>query len=102
MRNRLSIPAFRIPPGQTRSVTASPGDSLFVVSGLVWATQTGNPADLWLAAGHRYMLEGHGTAVVEAPRGATVALVRGRPRKPLEALAARWRCAIARLAAAAP
>ncbi len=78
MANQLSHFPIVIRPGRTLALETAPGESIHVVNGLVWATTTGNPGDLWLRTGHRHMLERRGVTVVEAPRGATVELIAGR------------------------
>jgi len=56
----------RLAPGEVLRIAAPCGLEVACESGHLWITEEGMPDDVWLAAGQRVRLVGHGLALLEA------------------------------------
>lgn len=72
----------RLRADATATLSARPGQQLVGVRGVLWITQDGDPRDIFVAAGERFVFDRRGTAVVHALReaGAFVVVDTSRPR----------------------
>ncbi len=71
----LSFKRMFLEPGKTFAVPTVAGDRVRVADGLVWATTSSNPDDLWLATGDDYTVRHPGLTVIESVSRSTVELV---------------------------
>ncbi len=80
MKIPFSFKRMFLEPGKTLAVATVAGSRVRVVDGLVWATTSGNPDDLWLAAGDDHTVRESGLTVIESVGRSTVQLF---PRRPM-------------------
>ena len=66
MRIYLPILRIELDSGKTAAVPTPRGAGLRVVDGRVWATTSGDLADVWLAAGDEHQVSKRGLTVLEA------------------------------------
>ncbi|MEI6386796.1 MAG: DUF2917 domain-containing protein [Spirochaetota bacterium] len=62
----VAAPVTSLAKGSTFSVEATGPVSLYCISGALWATVSGNPADLLVQAGETKRIEGRGRLLVSA------------------------------------
>ena len=58
--------ALELDPGEVLRLEDPHGLTVWCEAGHLWITEEAQPDDVWLAAGQRVRLVGHGLAVVEA------------------------------------
>ena len=75
MKIRLSFKRMFLAPGKTFAVPTVSGARVRVVDGLVWATTSSSPDDVWLGAGEEYTVPSPGLTVIESIGHSTVELV---------------------------
>jgi len=66
MRIPLPIVRIELDTGKTAAVATPRGAGLRVVDGRIWATTSGDLADVWLAAGQEHRVPKRGLTVLEA------------------------------------
>ena len=105
MKITLSFKRMFLAPGKTFAVPTVAGARVRVVDGMVWATTSSNPDDLWLGAGDEHTIQGSGLTVIESVARSTVELIppiatgtRGRIMKRYESAIPRTACNIAAIA----
>jgi Protein of unknown function (DUF2917) len=105
MKIRLSFKRMFLDPGKTFAVPAVAGARVRVVDGMVWATTSNSPDDVWLGAGDEHTVQNSGLTVVESVTRSTVELVppaatgwRGRIDNRYEIAIPRAACQIAAIA----
>jgi hypothetical protein len=62
-------------PGKTFAVPMVSGARVRVVDGLVWATTSSSPDDVWLGAGDEHTVQSAGLTVVESVARSTVEII---------------------------
>jgi hypothetical protein len=62
-------------PGKTFAVPTVSGARVRVVDGLVWATTSNSPDDVWLGAGEEHTVQSAGLTVVESVAQSTVEII---------------------------
>ena len=67
---------MRLAAGEVVRLDSPRGLEVACDAGHLWITEEGMPDDVWLAAGQRVRLVGHGTAVLEAKGEARLRIVR--------------------------
>jgi hypothetical protein len=75
MQIRLSFKRMFLSPGKTFAVPMVSGARVRVVDGLVWATTSSSPDDVWLGAGDEHTVQSAGLTVVESVARSTVELI---------------------------
>lgn len=75
MQIQLSFKRIFLGPGKTFAVPTAPGARVRVVDGMVWATTSSSPDDIWLGAGDEHTVERSGLTVVESVARSTVELI---------------------------
>jgi Protein of unknown function (DUF2917) len=75
MKIRLSFKRMFLDPGKTFAVPAVAGARVRVLDGMVWATTSNSPDDVWLGAGDEHTVQSSGLTVVESVTRSTVELV---------------------------
>jgi hypothetical protein len=75
MKIPLSFKRMFLEPGKTFAVPTIAGARLRVVDGMVWATTSSNPDDVWLGAGEEHTLQNPGLTVIESVARSTVELI---------------------------
>jgi len=75
MQIPLSFKRMFLPPGKTFAVPTVAGARVRVVDGLVWATTSNSPDDVWLGAGDEHTVQNPGLTVVESVAHSTVELI---------------------------
>ena len=75
MQIRLSFNRMFLAPGKTFAVPTVAGARVRVVDGLVWATTSSNPDDVWLGAGDEHTVQSAGLTVVESVARSTVEII---------------------------
>ncbi len=81
MKIPISFERMFLDPGKTFAVATSAGSRVRVVEGLVWATTSGNPNDVWLAGGDEHTVREPGLTVIESVARSTVELFPHPPRR---------------------
>jgi len=66
MRIPLPVMGIELDSGETAAVATPCGAGLRVVDGKVWATTSGDLADVWLGAGEEHRVPKRGLTVLEA------------------------------------
>ena len=105
MQIRLSFKRMFLAPGKTFAVPTVSGARVRVVDGLVWATTSSSPDDVWLGAGDEHTVQSAGLTVVESVARSTVEIIpptatgtRGRVMNRYEINIPRAACHIAAIA----
>lgn len=105
MQIRLSFKRMFLAPGKTFAVPTVSGARVRVVDGLVWATTSSSPDDVWLGAGDEHTVQSAGLTVVESVAPSTVEIIppaatgiRGRIMNHYEINIPRAACRIAAIA----
>ncbi|HWZ71827.1 MAG TPA: DUF2917 domain-containing protein [Casimicrobiaceae bacterium] len=106
MKIPLSFKRMFLEPGKTFAVPTIAGARVRVVDGMVWATTSSNPDDVWLGAGEEHTLQSPGLTVIESVARSTVELLpptatpgtRGRIMNRYEIKIPRAACNIAAIA----
>ncbi|MFZ4617118.1 MAG: DUF2917 domain-containing protein [Rectinemataceae bacterium] len=62
----VAAPVTSLAKGSTFSLEAQGPVSLYCISGALWATVSGNPADLLVQAGETQVIEGRGKLLLSA------------------------------------
>ena len=75
MKIRLSFKRMFLSPGKTFAVPTVAGARVRVVDGLVWATTSSSPDDVWLGAGDEHTVQSAGLTVVESVARSTVEII---------------------------
>jgi hypothetical protein len=75
MKIRLSFKRMFLSPGKTFAVPTVSGARVRVVDGLVWATTSSSPDDVWLRAGEEHTVQNPGLTVVESVARSTVEII---------------------------
>lgn len=75
MQIHLAFKRMFLEPGKTFAVPTVAGARLRVVDGMVWATTSRNPDDVWLGAGEEHTLQNPGLTVIESVAHSTVELI---------------------------
>jgi Protein of unknown function (DUF2917) len=75
MQIRLSFKRMFLAPGKTFAVPTVSGARVRVVDGLVWATTSSSPDDVWLGAGDEHTVQSGGLTVVESVARSTVEII---------------------------
>lgn len=75
MQIRLSFKRMFLAPGKTFAVPTVAGSRVRVVDGMVWATTSRSPDDIWLGAGDEHTVQSPGLTVVESIARSTVELI---------------------------
>jgi Protein of unknown function (DUF2917) len=75
MQIRLAFKRMFLEPGKTFAVPTVAGARVRVVDGMVWATTSSNPDDVWLGAGDEHTVQSPGLTVVESVTRSTVELI---------------------------
>lgn len=75
MQIRLSFKRMFLAPGKTFAVPTVSGARVRVVDGLVWATTSSSPDDVWLGAGDEHTVQSAGLTVVESVARSTVEII---------------------------
>ena len=75
MQIRLSFKRMFLAPGKTLAVPTVSGARVRVVDGLVWATTSSSPDDVWLGAGDEHTVQSAGLTVVESVARSTVEII---------------------------
>jgi len=75
MQIRLSFKRMFLAPGKTFAVPTVSGARVRVVDGLVWATTSSSPDDVWLGAGDEHTVQSAGLTVVESVGRSTVEII---------------------------
>jgi hypothetical protein len=75
MQIRLAFKQMFLEPGKTFAVPTVAGARVRIVDGMVWATTSGNPDDVWLGAGEEHTLPSPGLTVIESVARSTVELL---------------------------
>ena len=75
MQIRLSFKRMFLAPGKTFAVPTVSGARVRVVDGLIWATTSSNPDDVWLGAGDEHTVQSAGLTVVESVARSTVEII---------------------------
>jgi hypothetical protein len=75
MQIRLSFKRMFLSPGKTFAVPTVSGARVRVVDGLVWATTSSSPDDVWLGAGDEHTVQSAGLTVVESVTPSTVEII---------------------------
>ncbi|MEP6943249.1 MAG: DUF2917 domain-containing protein [Betaproteobacteria bacterium] len=73
--DRPSFGIFSLASGETVVVPRHARARLRVHDGVVWATSSGDPDDVWLCAGQELTLDNKGRTVIESTARATIELV---------------------------
>lgn len=79
MNPEFQYSAIRLERRQCIEVPDGAGASIACTSGLIWLTQDRQYADIVLPAGRSFVLDGRGTAVVQALSASTVRVTRPAP-----------------------
>jgi hypothetical protein len=66
MQIRLSFKRMFLSAGKTLAVPTVSGTRVRVEDGLVWATTSGSPDDVWLGAGDEHTVQSAGLTVIES------------------------------------
>jgi hypothetical protein len=74
MKIRLAFRRMFLEPGKTFAVPTAAGARVRVVDGMVWATTSSSPDDVWLGAGEEHTISRPGLTVVESLARSTVEL----------------------------
>lgn len=105
MQIRLSFKRMFLAPGKTFAVPTVSGARVRVVDGLMWATTSSSPDDVWLGAGDEHTVQSAGLTVVESVARSTVEIIpptptptRGHPTSRFEFAIPRVACNIAAIA----
>ena len=105
MQIRLSFKRMFLAPGKTFAVPTVSGARVRVLDGLVWATTSSSPDDVWLGAGDEHTVQSAGLTVVESVARSTVEIIppaatgiRGRLMNRYEINIPRAACRIAAIA----
>ena len=75
MQIPFSFKRMFLAPGKTFAVPTVAGARVRVVDGLVWATTSSSPDDIWLGAGDEHTVQSPGLTVVESVAHSTVELI---------------------------
>jgi Protein of unknown function (DUF2917) len=75
MQIPLSFKRMFLAPGKTFAVPTVAGSRVRVVDGMVWATTSNNPDDVWLGAGDEHIVQSPGLTVVESVAPSTIELL---------------------------
>ena len=75
MQILLSFKRMFLAPGKTFAVPTVSGARVRVGDGLVWATTSSNPDDVWLGAGDEHPVQSAGLTVVESVTRSTVEII---------------------------
>jgi hypothetical protein len=75
MQIPLSFKRMFLSPGKTFAVPTVSGARVRVVDGLVWATTSSSPDDVWLGAGDEHTVQSAGLTVVESVTPSTVEII---------------------------
>jgi DUF2917 family protein len=75
MQIRLSFKRMFLAPGKTFAVPMVAGARVRVVDGMVWATTSSSPDDVWLGAGDEHTVQSAGLTVVESVARSTVEII---------------------------
>jgi Protein of unknown function (DUF2917) len=105
MQIRLAFRRMFLDPGKTFAVPLVAGARVRVVDGMVWATTSGSPDDVWLGAGKEHTIRRPGLTVIESLTRSTVELmppaatrIRGRITNRYEMALPKAACNIAAIA----
>jgi hypothetical protein len=79
MQIQLAFRRMFLAPGKTFAVPAVAGARVRVVDGMVWATTSGIPDDIWLGAGEEHTIRRPGLTVIESLARSTVELIPPAP-----------------------
>jgi hypothetical protein len=75
MQIRLAFKRMFVGPGKTFAVPTVAGARVRVVDGMVWATTSSSPDDVWLGAGEEHTVQSPGLTVIESVDHSTVELI---------------------------
>ena len=75
MQIRLAFKRMFLGPGKTFAVPMVAGARVRVVDGMVWATTSSSPDDVWLGAGEEHTVQSPGLTVIESVDHSTVELI---------------------------
>ena len=75
MQIPLSFKRMFLSPGKTFAVPTVSGARVRVVDGLVWATTSSSPDDVWLGTGDEHTVQSAGLTVVESVARSTVEII---------------------------
>jgi hypothetical protein len=75
MQIQLAFNRMFLAPGKAVAVPAVAGARVRVVDGLVWATTSNSPEDIWLGKGQEHTIRTPGRTVIESLGQATVELI---------------------------
>ncbi len=105
MQIPLSFKRMFLAPGKTFAVPTVYGARVRVLDGLVWATTSSSPDDVWLGAGDEHTVQSAGLTVVESVARSTVEIIpptatghRGHIMNRYEIIIPRAACHIAAIA----
>ena len=79
MQIRLAFKRMLLGPGKTFAVPMVAGARVRVVDGMVWATTSSSPDDVWLGAGEEHTVQSPGLTVIESVDHSTVELIPPKP-----------------------
>lgn len=75
MQIQLAFKRLFLAPAKTFAAPMMPGARVRVVDGMVWATTTGDPDDVWLGAGDEHTVQSRGLTVIESLAPSTIELI---------------------------
>jgi Protein of unknown function (DUF2917) len=75
MQISLSFKRIFLAPGKTFALPTVAGSRVRVVDGMVWATTSNNPDDVWLGPGDEHVVQSPGLTVVESVARSTIELL---------------------------
>jgi Protein of unknown function (DUF2917) len=92
MQIRLPFRRIFLGPGKTFAVSTVAGARLRVVNGMVWATTSSSPDDVWLGANEEHTVQKPGLTVIESVARSTVELFLPASTGTWSRIIKRYRC----------
>jgi hypothetical protein len=98
MQIPFSFTRMLLEAGRTFSFATLAGARVRVLDGLVWATTSASPNDIWLRSGEEHTVTRRGLTVIESVTPSTIELIPPSPAKPCGRILNRFDIAVPKLA----